>query len=255
MIAVNNLNAEMAKLGAAMRSYVDASGKALDEVLPKKANDLAWALWKRLRAIAPEKGSIRTRGEQLLKAGRGVRVRRSIRDRADARFVQYDDLAQAISSGAKLTARQFNRALKWGARTNARTRKVTFTNKLTGGKSHRRLNWWELAVALELSARESARGFLSLTPPRRIDRLRPGQRVVTKGRYQNLLASASSATGERKVTFTWGDLSGPTSAKAAKGMAGPKAQGAMMQALRDVTADLQQYIERKLAAKLAGVKL
>lgn len=246
MIAAPTLQQEVAKLDAALTRYIAASGKALDEAMPRQGGKLAWAMYRRLRSIAPPKGYIRRTGESYLIAGRGIRVRKSIRSKVTARFgARFGDLTRMLREGTSWTDEQVRDALRYGA-VSDRSGNVRLTRARIGKR-----NWWQLATALELSARESARGFLSLTPPRTTDKIRPGETKETRSRWGRVMGVSEfdSIPGSKELRFAWGD--GRTSEKAAHGLLrSARANTAMRSAINDAAADMEQYTARKVAEQL-----
>lgn len=224
-----SVESNLAGFNARFREYIEVSKKTPLEAVQKQSAKLGFALSGRLRLLAPAKGSVRSARLADLEAGRGVRVRPSIK-----------------GSRSILTA--FN------ASSNLATRGLQFgrSSILRGGK---RLNLQAAMVARELALREQGRGYTALIARfAGIERMTPGKRETWLGKYQqtvseaglefNQAGSGSTATME----LQWSDAG---EAHPGEAMSTPQAQQALAGALQEVEADMKVYIERKQAEAAA----
>ena len=206
------------RFNRALRDYARLGKKTPEETLAKQGGKLAYALNKRLKGLAPKKGSVRAERLAALKAGEGVRVR---------------DTARRSVLG------------KYQARQNIATRAVVFGKKGVQSvrrKGGRRLNLMALMIQRELSIRESARAFLSVSAryPRVLRKV-----SFSKTRFGVPLSDAGLSNSGETLTFHWDGAKNALAANAATGMNRPRSRAMIAYALRDVTADIRLYINRK----------
>ncbi len=221
-------------LNQAISDYIRYSKKTPQDVLTRTAGKLGFAMFTRLRALKPEKGKVTSERLAGLKTGVGVIVRKSIRDKIFQKFGAHTDIATK-----KL------RLIKGKAQESV-------SSLVVKGK---RLNLQALAVARELSTRESGSGYLSVGARLAgIERLAPGKAEAFFGRYRQKLADASL-----KISTDGGQIAiqlGNDGVDLGKGITKPKALHAVETAISDVREDMLVYIRRKQseAANRAGLQ-
>ena len=215
------IRTNLQRLNAALRAYIRVGKKLPEEALAKQAGKLGFALSQQLRQIAPAKGSLRAEGLALLKEGRGVRVRPSVRRQVfEKQHVRFD----------------LNRRREvFGSKGN------TFVRK-----KGKRLNLQALAVEAELNVRERGRGFLSMASniPRFARGLGDVQSSVS--RFGPILGQAQLTAIHKgaMARFVWGPQ-GIASLAAATGLSIEKAQAAIGRAIDAVTEDIMVYVLEK----------
>lgn len=225
-----SVSVEVQKLNQAIAAKQKLSGKTMLETVQRESGKLAFELSKELRSIQPKKGSIRQMQLARIHAGGGIRVSEWVKRRVMTKYNVRTSLTSRRQVGIV-------KSLK-------KQTKVIFGEGL-----------WQKMVELELSSRESGRGFLSVSSvyPRTITantfaKSRVGQKLSTVGLKPN--------TDGATATFTW---DGNISAQAAGAAAGltnePKAQTAIAKALAATTADILVYVERKTGEDIAKAGL
>ncbi len=199
------------------------------EVLAKQGTKLGFELATRLMPLMPPKGAVREAGIELLKSGRGIKVRPGVRERLMFRHSAHSDI----------TSRQtrYGKASKTGFRRKGKT-----------------LNFQALAVQAELNVRERGRGYSQHVA--RVGNLAElgaawsqvsaGSRKQKfhRGRYNQLLASAGLEVGESRASLTL--LYGSKGTDAGTALSTPRAQAATEDAIVAVTDDMGIYVHRKL---------
>lgn len=223
------INDNLNSLNTALNRYAELTGKSPEDILLKQGGKLGYALRVRLREAMPAKGSIRAERLEALKRGEGVRVGPHI---------------------------ERSVAAKYQARTNLDTRKTVFgrskagkTSVTRGGK---RLNLRALMVQRELSARESGRGFLSISA--RYPRILQRQQVA-RSRIGPELSKAGINANADTMTFSWTG-GNELAESAATGLSKAKGEKAIAQAIKDVELDILEYVKRKDSenARKAGLR-
>jgi hypothetical protein len=223
------------QFAAAFERYMAVTNQVPGQALTRQARNFALALRKRLRFLAPQKGSIRSERETALKSGGGLNIRKAVRDYAD--------------KNTRATA------------TNLKTRRATLFREVNrkGNVKKDARNWWQLAVARELAMRERGIGFTSYSAAfRGLSKMAPQpgtQRTQVVDRYKRFLSAAGikiSSSGAGAV-FSWGG--NRSSGSVAKVLQEGKGQEAVANALLDARNDMMVYVRRKLlenAAKTVG---
>lgn len=215
------------QFAAAFDQYMAATNRTPGEALTRQARNFAIALRKRLRILAPQKGTIRSEREAALKSGGGIAIRKAVRDYANKNTRA---TATSLSTRKATLFREVNR--KGNVKKNART-------------------WWQLAVARELSMRERGIGFTSYSAAfRGLNKMTPQrgtQRAQVIDRYKRFLSAVGikiSSSGAGAV-FSWGG--NRSSGSVAKVLQEGRGQEAVANALMDARNDMLVYVRRKLA--------
>lgn len=226
-----NVEEQVNALNAKLRDYQASSGKTWEEVLGKQGGKLGFLLFQRLRGLSPTKGRIRAERLAALRRGEGIRVRQSAKDFASR---------QTIATASSLRTRQ-------GIRFRQKTK--------TGGVRHRGRSWWQIAVARELSLRESGRGFLAVSAryPRTLGAT---SRALSKLGPELSRAGVIVSGARGKAEFVWDPAASPLAARVVAGLERPRGRAALLLALRDLTQDIDVYVVRKQQERLtkAGLK-
>lgn len=220
----------LAALNDAVRRYQLYTGLSTTETLWKQGTELGWFLYKRLRALKPDKGEIRASAMRRLERGQGIQVRPAIRERVYS---------------------------KRGARSNVATHQVLFgkgngvASLLRKGK---RLNLQALAVQAEINVRERASGFLSISSVRPRRGIPPTAGVRSWSRFGPILGEAGlhPFTNGATLRFEWGGFS-KMSEGAAEGMGTPKGMDAVIGATADAVNNIQTYLDRKLTEGIKSI--
>jgi hypothetical protein len=222
MIAVTH---NLADLNRALARYIALSGKLPGEAIAKQGGKFAYTLSRRLRGLAPRKGSIRAERLSALARGEGVRIRPRIREALMRRL---------------------------GAHSDVRTRQTRFMrgkkSVATIRRGGKRLNLQALMVQRELNTREAGRGFLSVSAryPRELK-----ISGAAESRFGPVLSKAGvSLSADAHARFTWNPSQSELSGQAGAGLSRPKARAIIALSLRDVTRDIRAYIERKVKEAL-----
>lgn len=191
-----------------------------EDVLLKQGGKLAFYLSRGLKKFMPGKGVVTEERLAALKAGEGIFVRPAVYRSVYA---------------------------KYGARTNVDTRRTVFGRGKRGRRSDAKgRNLQALAVARELGARESGRGFISFAARfGGLKGLKPNARMHYRSRYGNYLASVGLATTPRNgvLAFSWGG--GRMSSEVAQVMRQPRVQAEVARAIRITADDIRKYTHRK----------
>ena len=212
---------QIAALNAKLVRYQELSGKTWQEVVKRQGGNLAFALFQRLKDRAPKRGQVRAERLAALRHGEGIKVRDTAR-----KFATANTHATATNIRTKLASHYREKTRKGNLKANARS-------------------WWQVAVGRELSIRESASRFLSISAkyPRRL--IESG-RALTK--YGSLL-SRSRITVDKtgsKAAFTWDPSAGPQAENAAAGLDKPIGRAVIALALRDTLDNIEVYLVRKM---------
>ncbi|MBN8246434.1 MAG: hypothetical protein J0L84_03205 [Verrucomicrobia bacterium] len=209
--------------------YIELAKKLPQEALAKQGTKLAFELANRLMPLMPAKGAVREAGIEMLKSGRGIRVRPAVRERLMFRHTAHSDIASRQT--------RYGKSSKTGFRRKGKT-----------------LNFQALAVQAELNVRERGRGYTQHVA--RIGNLKElgnawsqvaaGSRKQKfhRGRYNQLLASAGLMVSEKNASLTL--LYGSKSTEAGSALSTPRAQKATEDAIGAVTDDMGVYVLRKL---------
>lgn len=230
MSEVNSIDSQVADLNDKLGKYQELSGKTWQDVMSKQGGKLGFALAAHLRGISPAKGQVRAEALARLRAGGGIKVRKSVE--------------KAI-------------LIKYGARSIVATRQVVFgdKNRTFVKRQGKRLNLRALMVQREIAVRESGRGFLSVSA-RYPETLKSIQRAKSKFGPVLSTAGVRVLSTEAEARFTWDPGEGELATSAVAGLEKSKGRAAIALALRDTADDIQIYVVRKLEErrKEAGLK-
>lgn len=217
------------EFNAALTRYAALSSKGAAEAVAKKGADFGFRLSRKLLTLAPKKGEVRESRLAAIAAGGGINVR--------------DKIRQRVYSKLGVSKTVAGRKLRMGG-------KKLSASKLIGGK---RLNLQALLVRAELNARESGRGFSSLSARYKslsqqlaADRFGE-QRKKILDRYSRFLSEVGFKRDKNAstLTFRWGG--NESSGKMAASLQKPRQQAAIADALDEARADMMTYILRKQA--------
>jgi hypothetical protein len=218
----------LAEFNHALRLYADLSRKTPEDTLKKQGGKLGFAIRERLKMLSPAKGQVRQERLAALKAGEGVRVRSRVREEILQKHGRATDI---VTRRQKIVAG--NKAV--GSVVGGRHSGVGFR--------YGRMNLQALMVQRELNVRESGRQFLSVTA-RYPKTLRDEQ--FAHSRYGPILSEAGLNANKDTLTFGWDSSKSNLSGEAAGALDKPKARYAIALALRDTTADILEYTNRKI---------
>lgn len=225
---MTSITIETEKLTEAIRRYRDLSGKTIEEVLIKHGREFSLKSGAALRAISPAKGAIREQQMKRFAAHGGIRVSPWVKKRISAKF--------NVMTSVK-TRRQY------GVTRQKKQTKILFGVDL-----------WKKMVEMEISSRESGRGFLGAST--KFGSIERGdQNSISRVGPRLGTASLKVGAQESTITFSWGNVSG-YSASAAHGMQTEKGRSAMARALAATTANIMVYVDRKVGetTEKAGLK-
>lgn len=227
MTGALQIELNQAELNRVLDRYIEVTRKAPAEALIRQGRNLAFYLLAELRALTPEKGSLRAQGLLLLRLGGGVRVRPSVLKAVSTKYRARVDLATRRT------------VLGRGKRGAATLR--------SGGK---RLNLQAAAVRAELSVRERSRGFLRQSARFTRSLVRIGDETRSESRFRQLLGLGElkqEGPSGASLTLSWGRL-GPYSREAAAGLSTGRGAIARQIALRKTADDISGYLARRLSA-------
>jgi hypothetical protein len=202
--------------------YGELSGKLPEDILVKQGGKLAMHLSDRLKKFSPSKGFVTRERLAALKEGQGVKVR---------------------------PAAYRSTYAKYGARTDLSTRATIF-GKRGKATNARGLNLQALAVKRELAIREGGRGFISFAARAgarygNLSGLKPGQKLALRSRYGSYLASVGLQTrvGSGELVFLW--AGSDHASQVAKVLQQARAQGEIVGAIAETSADIRAYVPKK----------
>ena len=189
------------------------------QALVRQARNFSLNLYRGLKAIAPDKGSIRNARLESLRSGGGIKIS----DKTRARIYKKYNIQE---SGGVYQIEKYKR----GARKSIL-------------KRGRRLNIQALMVESELNMRERARMFSAASV------LFPlsdkGDSKSKKGNSILGLRTSTAQGNESGIVFSWGVDVSPTSAQAASGLTTSQQQGIVMSAMKATIADMESYLMKK----------
>lgn len=229
------------QLASKFREYGKLARKTENEVLAKQGSKLAWNIYRGLRAIAPAKGSIRAQQIENLKAGKGVNVRPSVQAEIASKY----GVVSSIATG------QTYLEVRRGKKVLAHAHEILKDGKM--------MNLEALMVQREINLRESGRGFSGLSVPRPAVGFNGEQNQYAReidSRYGFQLSDFTFvAQGERKyVELKWlgkhAQYSSPV-----EGLETTKQQEVLNEAIKATSADMNEYIERKIGEDLKTTHL
>lgn len=217
-----HVQSELGLLNADLARYQQITRKTPEEMLLKQGGKLAFALSQNLRGLMPGKGAIRAERLEALKARDGIYIRPSVRQQVLA---------------------------KYGARQEISTREIVFGKrgrKSVLRKGGKRMNLQALMAQREINLRESGRGFLGFSARfSGIGKMKPGWRQRWLDRYSRMLAEAGLTINRADGVLEFAWEKGPSAKQAAEGLLKPKAQERIVQAIRNVRMDVEEYLARK----------
>lgn len=230
----------LANLNAVLVDYQKYSRLTTQEVLNKQSTKLGYALRANLAAIRPAKGSIRQQALARLKAGQGISIRDSIREDVTAKV-------EKIPLGSR------RRILKKGKSLAVRGRFVPASHTVEGilaagivrSAANTRLQVQQEMIRREINLREKGRGVLAKSA------VYPGNMVAgaTKKAYSvygtvfSDFGITVTKTGGVAV-FNWAGIN-KQSARAVRGLGGPRAVKATQDAIDFVEQDIREYVKKK----------
>lgn len=204
----------LSNVNGALALYQQLSGKTSEEVLAKQGGKFASILARALRQRSPAKGSIRSEALALLKSGRGIKIRDTVRQQVEGKWTKTWAKAQS-----KLE-RQY-----WGESVNEGFGKA------------------QEMVRREIAVRESGRGFLSVSA-RYPTTVAQGMKAISRYSQAVSRVGIKLAKDNNSVSFVWDGTSRQGRA-AARGLGGQAAQEAIVAAADALTADIGTYTARK----------
>lgn len=215
----------MGDLNSVVREYQMLSGLSSKDVLTKQGGKLGREMYYGLRATMPEKGSIRSLVLSRLRTGQPVRIRERVQR---AVTEKWKDKLQQLQERSKNTY--------WG-------------DEVLG--QH---NWkWlvrQKMVQAEIGLRESGRGVLGYST-RYPTTLLMANKVLSKFKWLLSEANVRLSQDGGKAAFEWSGQKA-ASASVAEGIGRPRAQAAIVQAIRATKADILNYIRRKQREVFTG---
>lgn len=226
------VNASLNSLNSILGDYAEIYRILPEQALAKKGSQIGFELAQRLATLKPGKGQVTAENLSALQSGtRGVKVRPGLRLKLQSRL----GLANRITDkNRKRPQAVYGKALK-----------TEFVRK---GK---RMNFQALAVKAELAARESGAGYSSVVA--RVKGLKQagtswassgGGKIFSRGRYNQLLASAGLAveTDGAELTITYGS----TKNGAGDALSTPRAEALIDDSVKEVVRDTMEYITDRL---------
>lgn len=229
------VNTALEGLNATLADYAFLAKKLPEEVLAKQGTKLGFELANRLVLHKPGKGQVTADNLAALQSGaRGVRVRPGLRSK--------------IQDKLGLANRLTDRNRKRPQSVYGKSLRTQFVRK---GK---RLNFQALAVKAELSARERGGGYSAyVARVKGLDQLGAAtaglvggssKNILTRGRYNQLLASASLGVESDGASLTI--KYGSSGTGAGDALSTPEATAAIVDSINAVTDDIGVYMTRKL---------
>lgn len=221
----------LTEFNQALEAYGRHARLTAADVVARKGADLGFRLYKKLRELTPEKGTIRSERLAALASGGGIKVR--------PEAVAYAK-KKTISTATNIKTRQSFRFFEVG-----RTGKVK-----SGG-----LSFWQLAVKRELNIRESGRGYLgysarfkSFAAELKANKFDAYRQQLIRDRYLRFISAVGFKSDPDSVslTFKWGG-NNKASDGLAVAMQKPRARSKIAEALAEARADMMVYIQRKMS--------
>lgn len=233
MIAEIQFNLD--RLSRSLRQYANYSDKSELEIVQKQSAKLAYNIYREMRKIMPEKGSIRAERLAALKAGQGVHVRDAV-------------IRELMSKYAVLTTATGSKAMKKG-------KKGRYGLLVELGRSGKMVNFQALAVARELQVREGGRGFsayITPRPPRSYAQVAASNtEFEISSKYGFILSMFNIAVtkDKKQAQLHWyGPHADYTSATQA--LSQGRQQEILNNAILATIADIQVYVDRKIKEDL-----
>jgi hypothetical protein len=226
MIMEPYITYDLNALRASLDHYSQLCSLTESEALAKQSAKLGKYIHDGLALLKPDKGSIREERLQALAEGSGVKVRPAV----------YDKLHEKLGSEFSSLEQRYagpNNELKG-----------------SGYSARRTMNFQALAVQAELGLRESGRGFMAHTTPRRsfaeLEAIGNASGIIQNyDRYSRMLSllqfDLSAEAAYKHVTIRW-----PANAPGTEGMNQEQQMAVIDGAIRLTTADIEDYISSKL---------
>lgn len=229
------LTYNLSRLQQCAKLYWSVSQKSDAEVVVKQSKELAYDIKRSLRSIAPRKGTIRSEqlSEMRSTRGRGLKVRQA-----------------AIES----VARKYNLVLKAekvvGGKPHFGSKVASWSEKQGAVIKGKHLNLRQLAVARELSIRESGIYFMAVSTPRTAE---VDGTSETDSRYGQELSEffLDTSAEEKYSLLRW--LGGKGTAL--QGMSQTQQLEVLSEAIQYRIDDMMEYVKNKtgLNIKEAGL--
>lgn len=197
----------MEGLNRILADYRDVRGATDWKVLTKKGGQLAREMYFQLRAIRPEKGSIRAKALELLSQGKGIKIRAKIRQ------------AVLVAREAVLSGK-------------AKRRGTT--------------NLGQMLVRREIATRESGRGFLAWSS-RYPQTLPKEKEAVSRYGARLSTARVTVGADLSSAYVFWSGAGTDQAVSAAAGLEKPKALAAVSKAVAAVESDTAKYVQEEYA--------
>lgn len=226
----------LTQLNESLQRYAQYSKLSWPQILAKQGSKLTYAISARLRAMMPPKGKVTSELLASLGAGRGVKVRKSIRARIFAKV------------GANVRIADREKAKVWQSKGLAIKGIKTRAGRGTVSTKGKLLNLQALAVKAELAARESGRGYLGYATRIRTNSVEAVKEVKKLGRLHQQLGAAGLiiSNDEAGIRFVWGGMSRDGEALGVgAGLNKDQQQRAIAQGIGDVNSDVMEYVRRK----------
>lgn len=233
------LNVNLSRMRRKLTEYAALSGLTEEQALFHQAAQLAWDVYRGMRAIMPKKGSIRSSRLELLKArgpGHGVHVREAVLREVAARYQMTTSVA---------TKQNFFAMKKRG--------KVKgYSREIWDPKTGKFLNFRAAAVQRELAVRETGRGFMAYSVPRpergETDQSHADLRSQVS-RYgfelSRFMMNPKGGSGMMAAELRWlgarGEYNSPVT-----GLSKQRQMQVLSEAVAARNADIDVYIKRKL---------
>jgi hypothetical protein len=226
------VESNLAEFNQKLAEYAKLARKTPEDVLRKQGPKLAYAISDRLRLKTPPKGAIKGGILASLRGrARGIYVRASVKKSVAEKYgLRSDSISKRLLIGRG----------KKGAGT-----------AVVGGK---RLNLQALRVRAELGLREKGRGYLGLAariPQATITGMAPGKFQKLFGRYRTQLSEVGLEIVQDggALSFIFPGTANIDGNSPAEGM--EKNMDAIAAGIADVTADIKEYTDRKMAEAAA----
>lgn len=223
------LTYDIRMLSESCRQYGILSGKTEGEVIDKQSDKLGRNIYKGLKALAPARGFVRAERLAALAGGEGVHVRPGV----------YEELR-----------------IKLGPEFESKRQRFKGPNNELAGTSfnaRRTMNFQALAVQRELALRESGRGFMAWSTPRNRSSAELAH-IVRESKYGYVLSMFNidvRPDAEHKfASFVW-----DSNSKALEGLNEAQQMDVLEKAVVETTADVMQYVDRKLTEDASRAEL
>jgi hypothetical protein len=233
------LTYELSRCSDALREYARLSDLDEADIIAKQGGKLAWNISSELKKLAPVKGSIRAERLVALAAGEGIHVREAVKQEIGAKY----QAVTSIASGKTFLSQ------RRGKRVVAMATEVERKGKM--------LNLQALMVEREIAIREGARGFAAYAtpkPPRSYASIAAegnagGDKLFNiESKYGFVLSKFSlklARTGDKSAELSWIVRRDDSYEDAVMGLETERQQAALLEGIRQTTADIEVYVKRK----------